>query len=116
MNNHEPFQTKLIQLTEELRKHGLWKADAPRWVECYSDKTASITPDFMEWLQFVYLPNMFLLRATTNLLTDGNYIMLKAREYVKQNSLPESVVRLMVELDNIAMTNEKKFSGKDHHK
>lgn len=111
MNNHDSFQTKLAELTEELRKHGLWKANPPQWVERYSDKTALVPPDFFEWLQFVYLPNLYMLRTTTNFSTDGNYIMLKARDYMKQNSLPESVVRIMVELDNIANTNEKKFSG-----
>ncbi len=106
---------KVEELVAALKAQGLWKKAEPAWVNEYKENADIQEVDFFEWLQFVYLPNR-MLNQSGPVLPKENFITLQAKKFASDKIMDKKLVQLLVELDNIAMTNEKKSSGKDHHK
>jgi len=111
----DSIKQKVEELVAALKAQGLWKKTEPVWVLKYKQNAYIPEVDFFEWLQFVYLPNR-MLNQPGPVLTKENFITLQVKKFAGDKMMDKKLVQLLVELDNIAMTNEKKFSGNDHNK
>ena len=48
---------KTAELEAELKFVALWQNEMPAWVHGYNDDTEFTKPGFIQWLQFVFIPN-----------------------------------------------------------
>lgn len=97
---------ELIQTIDAIRQtmiqNGLWKAASPEWVWHFDGKEAPCAQSFAEWLQFIYLPNkMMAMQHLQKEPAVGNAVMLQALHHLPKGTLPEALVTMLIELDNI---------------
>ena len=48
---------KLIEIQHELQNQKLWNVEIPNWVNQYPTKGVIAEAGFIDWLQFIFLPN-----------------------------------------------------------
>lgn len=86
---------KIREIQAELQKNGLWKNEMPGWVMEYEEKRLKTSQDFLEWLQFIYLPNcMNELPSVTKSL-----IVPQALKFFGKDVQKGRLLQLLVELD-----------------
>jgi uncharacterized protein YqcC (DUF446 family) len=90
-------QQKVIEIEQELKSLGLSKKSAPAWVQEFPLHKQLTGEDFLDWLQFVYLPNCH----NGNKLTDHSQIVLQAKRFWKDDWQKGKLLQLLVELDAI---------------
>ena len=90
-----------IHLIEEAMKAaGVWSKEAPVWIHHYS---AEHIPDIWQWLQYIYLP--MRLNGTVR---KPHYIAPILGPYMATEPRLRQILQLVVELDSISSTIEKK--------
>jgi len=90
-----------IHLIEKAMKEaGVWSPEIPEWVIQYNQE---IFPDVWQWLQFIYLP-LRLHRA----ITPPHYLAPIVSPYMLSESHTTNLLQLIIELDSISSTLEKK--------
>ncbi len=90
-------QTKVNEIIEELKKNRLWKTKTPSWVSDFDKISISTGQDFIDWLQFVYLPN--IQRGSTAILTESSHIVPQAVQYFGNDINKGNLLKLLIELD-----------------
>lgn len=88
-------EQKVQQIIDELKKAGFWKKDPPGWVSDYEQKRMNSEEDFLEWLQFVYLPNCKVHTSTVK----RNYIVPQAIQFFGEDVKKGKLLQLLIELD-----------------
>lgn len=101
MEDQDLVKLKVEQLMEEMKREGLWKRIEPDWIKQYQAGQPTREVDFMEWLQFVYLPNRSLNKIHY-LQNQSSFIMLQARKYAGEKLMNEKIIQLLIELDGLA--------------
>lgn len=90
-------QQKVTEIEQELKSLGLLRKKAPAWVQEFPlDKTMT-GEDFVDWLQFVYLPNCH----NGNSVAEHGQIVLQAKKFWKEDWQKGQLLQLLVELDAI---------------
>jgi len=91
-------QIRLIQ--EAMKEAGVWSNQAPIWIHHYSTEEI---PNIWEWLQYIYLP--MRLNGT---VTKPHYVAPILSPYMKSDPQLNNILQLVIELDSISTTLEKK--------
>lgn len=86
---------KIREIRSELKRTGLWKNELPPWVMDYEEKQISSRQDFLEWLQFIYLPNC-VNEAPVN---KKALIVPQAIKFFGKDVQKGKLLQLLVELD-----------------
>jgi uncharacterized protein YqcC (DUF446 family) len=94
----DSLKQKVEQLATALKERGLWKKAEPVWVHEYKENAEIPEVNFLEWLQFVYLPNL-LLNQDHSFATKEKFITLQAKKFASEKMIDEKIVQLLVELD-----------------
>jgi uncharacterized protein YqcC (DUF446 family) len=88
-------EQKIKEITAELKQAGLWKKHTPNWVTDYEEKMIATEKDFLEWLQFVYLPNYIKANAT-----EKKFIVPQAIKFFGEDVKKGKLLQLLIELDS----------------
>jgi uncharacterized protein YqcC (DUF446 family) len=99
MNPADPVTDKIHEVTEEMKRTGLWKKQVPSWVSGYDESNIVTESDFSEWLQFVYLPN--LLAGAGNRTVEKHSIVPQAVKFFGEDMKKGIFLRLLIELDSL---------------
>jgi uncharacterized protein YqcC (DUF446 family) len=86
---------KIREIRAELKKTGLWRKEMPVWVMCYTEKQTGTNQDFLDWLQFIYLPNC----SNAATAQDKTLIAPQALKFIEQDVQKGRLLQLLVELD-----------------
>jgi len=89
-------EQKVIEISDELKLAGLWKKNMPQWVTNYEEKMIASSQDFLEWLQFIYLPNFTKLAAI-----EKKYIVPQAVKFFGEDVKKGKLLQLLIELDSL---------------
>jgi uncharacterized protein YqcC (DUF446 family) len=90
-------EQKIIEITSELKQTGLWKKQMPPWVMDYKEKMIQDEQDFLEWLQFIYLPNC----TTAAVMDKKTYIVPQAVKFFGEDVKKGKLLQLLIELDSL---------------
>ena len=90
-------EQKIKEIMNELMKAGLWKKQIPKWVMEYDEKSIKNEQDFLEWLQFIYLPNCLNVTA----LDKRTHIVPQAMKFFGEDVKKGKLLQLLIELDAI---------------
>jgi uncharacterized protein YqcC (DUF446 family) len=94
---HE-LSSKLEEIKQELRRLGLWRLPPPGWLSCYEEAVPEqMAPDFLTWLQFIYLPNKVHYKQ----LSPGHFMAPQAMAFLKDVQDKGTLLQLLIELDAI---------------
>lgn len=100
---HQQLAELLRQVEHHLREQSLWSETAPS-----ADKMASQEPfcidtlNFVEWLQFVFLPRMSIIADTELPLPTSSQIAPMAQEYFRGQSRDASILcHLLLRFDQL---------------
>src|SRR5689334_5739362 len=88
-------EQKIKEIANELKKTGLWKKQIPAWVTDHKGKEIRDEQDFLEWLQFIYLPN-----CNTS-MDNKTYIVPQAMKFFNVDVNKGRLLQLLIELDSI---------------
>lgn len=88
---------KILEVAAELKAQGLWKSQPPAWVMDYEAKMITTEQDFLEWLQFIYLPN-YPQQKNTN---DKKMIVPQAVKFFSDDMRKGKLLQLLIELDSL---------------
>jgi uncharacterized protein YqcC (DUF446 family) len=91
------IKIKTEEVVDELKRAGLWKAQAPAWVTDYEQKLIENQNDFVEWLQFVYLPNC----GRNNNWISKKMIVPQVIKFFKEDIKRGKLLQLLIELDSL---------------
>ena len=90
-------EQKVQEVITELKRTGLWNKQIPVWVTEYEEKVLRDEQDFLEWLQFVYLPN-----CSRQLGINGRrFIVPQAVKFFSDDIKKGKLLQLLIELDSL---------------
>jgi uncharacterized protein YqcC (DUF446 family) len=95
------IKQKVKELSEALKEEGLWKQQEPAWVHLYASNEVACEPNFVEWLQFIYLPNLLKEENKMVFVSSKNYIAPQAMQFFGEEVTKGKLLQLMVELDSL---------------
>lgn len=101
MTGIDPVANKIKEVKEEMKRTGVWKQEAPAWVNEFDKRAIASVEDFSEWLQFVYLPNMQQVESKSGNNPD-NYIVPQAMRFFGEDMKKGKLLQLLIELDSLA--------------
>ena len=93
---------KVSEIIDELKATGLWRKEPPLWVSDYQQRDIANDHEFLEWLQFVYLPNLFPLAGNHNILLTKNYVAPQAVKFFNGDIKKGKLLQLLIELDALS--------------
>lgn len=93
---------KINEVREEMRKTGAWKKKLPEWVKEFGKKRTDAGDDFIEWLQFIYLPNMLPEVENKQQLPEKIFIVPQAVKFLGRDIQKGKLLQLLIELDSIS--------------
>jgi uncharacterized protein YqcC (DUF446 family) len=88
---------KVKEITDELKRAGLWKKLLPAWVNEYAERSIATEEDFAGWLQFVYLPNAVQQYNRS----EKKFIAPQAVKFFGEDVKKGKLLQLLIELDAI---------------
>jgi uncharacterized protein YqcC (DUF446 family) len=88
---------KADEVRDELKTAGLWKTQAPAWVTDYEEKPLEDERDFVDWLQFIYLPNCIRSYETPQ----KKMIVPQAIKFFGEDVKKGRLLQLLIELDSL---------------
>ena len=92
-----------IEIIEEaMKKAEVWSNRIPAWISNYNENNII---DIWQWLQFIYLP---MRRNGT--ISEPHYIAPILSPYIYTETKYRDILQLVIELDSISPTLEKKQS------
>jgi uncharacterized protein YqcC (DUF446 family) len=92
---------KVYEVIDELKRKGLWKYELPRWVSEYQEREVVNQQEFLEWLQFVYLPNILPQSGNCNILLARKYVAPQAIKFFGNDTEMAKIMMLLIELDSL---------------
>ena len=93
---------KIIEVKEEMRKTDIWKNETPAWVMEFENRTINTGEDFIEWLQFVYLPNRMQEAENNQSANEKNYIVPQVMNFFGSDIKKGRLLQLLIELDALS--------------
>ena len=101
MSTHQNLLHEQIDLIQKAMKTaGVWSDKIPSWAKNYQ---LDQIPNIWQWLQYIYLP--MRLNGT---ITEPHYIAPIVSPYMTTESKFREILQLVIELDSISSTIEKK--------
>lgn len=100
VQGENPLAHQIHLIETAMKEAGVWSSEIPAWIQDYS--IADI-PDIWQWLQYIYLP----MRLNGS-LTKPHYIAPILGPYMSTEPRLKQILQLVVELDSISSTLEKK--------
>lgn len=91
---------KTGEIKNEMKRIGLWENKIPKWVNEYSEEKIKTEQGFVEWLQFVYLPNMIQLE-NRNSMGAEKYIVPQAIKHFGNDVQKGKLLQLLIEMDGL---------------
>lgn len=88
---------KIKEISDELKRTGLWKKQPPAWVNEYVEKSIATEEDFAGWLQFVYLPNAVQQYNRS----ERKFIAPQAIKFFGEDVKKGKLLQLLIELDSL---------------
>ena len=95
------LHSKLQELKNELKNQGLWKKNCPDWVHEFKEQNNWEQVNFLDWLQFVYMPNRCMQTADFPFKNHESYIALQVKKFGGEVILDKKIMALLVEIDAI---------------
>ena len=102
MTAGETMNGKVREIIDELKGAGLWKNEPPAWVIDFQKRSIATQQEFLEWLQFVYLPNLLPQAGNHNILRAKNYVAPQAVRFFSEDIKKGRLLQLLVELDALS--------------
>lgn len=102
MHSIDTLNEKVNEIIVELRKVDLWVQEPPVWVRNYQGGRKADSQEFLEWLQFVYLPNMLPQSGNHHTLISKNYVAPQAVKFFGDDLGKGKLLQLLIELDAIS--------------
>ena len=93
----DSIRIKTDEVIDELKRTGLWKTKPPAWVTDYEQKQIEDRNDFVEWLQFVYLPNC----GRNHEWLSKKMIVPQVIKFFKEDMKKGKLLQLLIELDSL---------------
>jgi uncharacterized protein YqcC (DUF446 family) len=93
---------KIIEVRAEMRRADIWKNETPGWVKEFEKRTINTGEDFIEWLQFVYLPNRMQEVETKQPVYEKNYIVPQVIAFFGSDIKKGRLLQLLIELDALS--------------
>ncbi|MEO6254471.1 MAG: YqcC family protein [Ferruginibacter sp.] len=93
---------KINQVKEEMKLSSLWKNETPAWVKEFEKRNINTGEDFIEWLQFVYLPNRVQEAETRQPGYEKNYIVPQVMNFFGSDIKKGRLLQLLIELDALS--------------
>ncbi|MEH6466336.1 MAG: YqcC family protein [Porticoccus sp.] len=108
MNNiYIELASQLLDVEKALRKMNCWSETIPSPSALASTEPFAVdTLEFIEWLQFIFLPRMNLLVQTAAPLPESCKISPMAEEYFKDSSDQSVELIILLELIDALLSNE----------
>jgi uncharacterized protein YqcC (DUF446 family) len=95
--NTEGDYNKLIEIREEMKRLGIWKERPPVWVNDFVKRVEINGDDFLDWLQFVYLPNCRQVKRKPG----ESMIAPQAVRFFRNDTDKGRLLQLLIELDSL---------------
>ncbi|MEO7308512.1 MAG: YqcC family protein [Ferruginibacter sp.] len=102
MTDSVSITEKINQVKEEMKLSSLWKNEPPAWVKEFEKRNINSGEDFIEWLQFVYLPNRVQEAESNRLIYERNYIVPQAVRFFSSDIKKGKLLQLLIELDSLS--------------
>jgi uncharacterized protein YqcC (DUF446 family) len=99
MTRSDTMYGKVKEIIEELKLNGLWKKEPPPWVIDFRQRNVATQQEFLEWLQFIYLPNLLPQSGNHNILLAKNYVAPQAIRFFSEDVKKGKLLQLLIELD-----------------
>ena len=99
----EPENTvmnKTNELEAELKHTGLWQKTPPAWVHWFDDNNSIAKTDFIQWLQFVFIPN-HLQKNKMIPAAEKQLLVPHAIKYFGDDVLKGKLLQILIELDSL---------------
>ncbi len=95
-----PINIQIEIIEEAMKKAGVWSTEIPRWIRNYHENNII---DIWQWLQFIYLP-----MRCNGTIREPHYIAPIVSPYLNTETKYRHILQLVIELDSITPTIEKK--------
>ncbi len=102
MSETEIIRQKIDNVWEEMKLTGVWKKHLPEWVNEYEKRNIETEHDFSEWLQFVYLPNLFQQAGTSSMISQRRNVVPQAIKFFGEDVKKGKLLQLLIELDSLS--------------
>lgn len=96
-----PIAEKVTELCEELKRTGFWQARQPDWVLHYRFPETVMETGFCEWLQFIYLPNLWQQAQHQRAFGPKENIAPQAVKFFGNELRQGKLLQLLIELDSL---------------
>jgi len=93
---------KVQEIIDELKSAELWLKEPPVWVSDFQKGNIANSQEFLEWLQFVYLPNLLPQSGNHNILLTKNYVAPQAVKFFNGDIKKGKLLQLLIELDSLS--------------
>jgi hypothetical protein len=90
-------QQKIAEIKNELKASGLWKKEMPVWVMNFTGTGIRSENEFIDWLQFIYLPNCTAVSS----FSKRSYIVPQALRFFSTDVKKGKLLQLLIELDSL---------------
>lgn len=101
MVKRELISQKVQGILEEMKQTGTWKKCQPEWVNEFQKINIITEHDFIDWLQFVYLPNI-LNQANNNVaIIQKRNIVPQALKFFAEDVKKGKLLQFLIELDSL---------------
>jgi len=93
---------KVKEIIDELKSTDLWLKEPPPWVVDFQKRNIANSQEFLEWLQFVYLPNLLPQSGNHHILLKRNYVAPQAIKFFGEDVKKGRLLHLLIELDALS--------------
>ena len=91
---------KIAELISELKECGLWQKQIPGWVSHFDEVRDNDQIDFVQWLQFIFIPNHLnqgIMYKQVNRIS----IVPQAVKYFENDLQRGKLLQILIEIDSI---------------
>ena len=91
---------KVRELETELKECGLWLKFPPSWTDHFDEVRDYYTIDFVQWLQFIFIPN-HLHQNGKEMRLSRISIVPQAIKYFQNDVKKGKLLQILIEIDSI---------------
>ncbi len=102
MTDKGSITEKITEVREEMKRTSLWKNETPAWVKEFEKRTINTGEEFIEWLQFVYLPNRMQEAESKQPVFEKKYIVPQVMIFFGSDIKKGRLLQLLIELDALS--------------
>lgn len=90
---------KVQEIIDEMKLTGLWSLHSHKLTTDHQLHQAASTQEFLEWLQFIYLPTLHTSAGNHSILHAKTYVAPQAARFFGSNIRMGKLLQLLIELD-----------------